>query len=154
LQVGKTPSRLEAGLPEKGMVFCAFNNHYKITPAVFDIWMKLLRETEGSVLWLSKANDVVMNNLRKEAESRGISGSRIIFAERTDRLEHHFARHALCDFFLDTYPYNAHTTASDALWSGLPVVSCRGNIFAARVAASLLHALEMYELVTDSLEAY
>lgn len=154
LQAGGTPSRVEAGLPANGLVFCAFNNHYKITPAIFNIWMRLLKEADESVLWLSNANDMVKKNLRKEAEARGITGSRIIFAERTELLESHFARHALADFFLDTYPYNAHTTASDALWSGLPVITCGGNIFAARVAASLLRALDMNELVTDSLEAY
>lgn len=154
LQAGEIPSRLDAGLPEKGLVFCAFNNHYKIMPTIFDIWMRLLREAKESVLWLSNANDVVKENLRREAEARGISRSRIIFAERAESLESHFARHALADIFLDTYPYNAHTTASDALWSGLPVITCKGNIFASRVASSLLHALELPELITESLEAY
>ena len=148
------PTRLEAGLPEKAFVFCAFNNHYKISPAIFDVWMRLLGRLEGSVLWLSAANPVVQDNLRSEAAKRGIAPGRIIFARRTERLEDHLARHALADLFLDTFPYNAHTTASDALWASLPVVSMLGETFAARVAGSLLHALTMPELVTESLDAY
>jgi protein O-GlcNAc transferase len=148
------PDRAAAGLPAKGFVFCAFNNHYKISPPVFDIWMRLLGKVEGSVLWLSDTSVIVKDNLRKEALSRGIDGDRIIFAKRTERLEDHIARHALADLFLDAHPYNAHTTASDALWAGLPVVTYCGQIFAARVAASLLTALKLPELITDSLDAY
>ena len=151
---GEVPDRVAAGLPPTGFVFCAFNNHYKISPAVFDVWMRLLAQVEGSVLWLSDTSDLVKRNLRKEANQRGVDGDRIIFAPRTERLEDHLARHALADLFLDTHPYNAHTTASDALWAGLPVITYRGQIFAARVAASLLTALDLTELITDSLAAY
>lgn len=151
---GTMPTRAEAGLPEHGFVFCAFNNHYKISPRMFDVWMRLLHKLESSVLWLSDANAVVKNNLRKEAEKRGISADRIIFAKRTEKLEDHLARHALADLFLDTFPYNAHTTASDALWAGLPMVTYMGKTFAARVAASLLQSLELTELITQSLEEY
>lgn len=151
---GAIPTRSEARLPEHGFVFCAFNNHYKITPRTFDVWMRLLQKMEDSVLWLSDANPIVKNNLRKEAERRGISADRIVFAKRTEKLEDHLARHALADLFLDTLPYNAHTTASDALWAGLPVVTCMGKTFAARVAASLLQSLELPQLMTESLEAY
>ncbi|HWU82736.1 MAG TPA: tetratricopeptide repeat protein, partial [Methylophilaceae bacterium] len=151
---GEVPDRAAAGLPPTGFVFCAFNNHYKISPAVFDVWMRLLAKVEGSVLWLSDTSDLVKRNLRKAAEQRGVDGDRIIFAPRTARLEDHLARHALADLFLDTHPYNAHTTASDALWAGLPVITYRGQIFAARVAASLLTALDLPELITDSLAAY
>jgi protein O-GlcNAc transferase len=148
------PDRRAAGLPAEGFVFCAFNNHYKISPQVFDVWMRLLTKVAGSVLWLSDSSEIVKRNLRKEAEIRGVDGDRIIFAPRTARLDEHIARHALADLFLDTHPYNAHTTASDALWAGLPVVTYRGQIFAARVAASLLTALQLPELITDSLADY
>jgi len=148
------PTRSEENLPEDAFVFCSFNNHYKINPQMFDIWMRLLGNVEGSVLWLSKANNVAKVNLIKEAESRGVCANRIIFAERTERLEDHLARHQLADLFLDTYPYNAHTTASDALWAGLPVLTYIGNTFASRVAASMLYAAEMDELVVDNLVRY
>lgn len=147
-------TRLQEGLPEGVFVFCSFNNHYKFNPEIFDIWMRLLNKIEGSVLWLSKANNTVKNNLAKAAEARGVSADRIIFAERTEKLEDHLARHQLADLFLDTLPYNAHTTASDALYSGLPVLTCIGNTFAGRVAASLLCAVGMDELVTNSLVEY
>ena len=149
-----TPTRSEAGLPEKGVVFCAFNNHYKISPDVFDVWMRLLTEVEGSVLWLSDANEQVKNNLRKAATLRGVVAERLVFAPRLPRLEDHLARHALADLFLDTYPYNAITTASDALWAGLPLITYMGQIFSSRVAGSLLHALGMQELITGSLSEY
>jgi protein O-GlcNAc transferase len=149
----RTPSRSEVGLPEDGFVFCCFNNSYKITAPVFDIWMRLLREITGSVLWLLRDNATAENNLRGEAQARGVDSERLIFAGRTS-VEDHLARHRLADLFLDTVPYNAHTTASDALWAGLPVLTCQGNAFAARVAASLLHAVGLPELVTHSLEEY
>ncbi len=149
----QTPSRRDAGLPDKGFVFCCFNNSYKITPAVFDIWMRLLRGVEGSVLWLYRGNAAAEVNLRREAASRGINPSRLVFAGRVN-LQEHLARHRLAGLFLDTLPYNAHTTASDALWSGLPLVSCRGESFAGRVAASLLMSVGLPELVTESLEDY
>jgi predicted O-linked N-acetylglucosamine transferase (SPINDLY family) len=150
----RTPTRKEAGLPEEGFVFCAFNAHYKITAPVFDIWMRLLAKISGSVLWLSHANDATAANLRREAETRGVDPARIIFAPRMENMEDHLARHRLADLFLDTLPYNAHTTAGDALWSGLPVLTCAGDIFAGRVAGSLLHAAGLPELVTTSLGDY
>ncbi|MCM8594070.1 glycosyltransferase family 41 protein, partial [Accumulibacter sp.] len=149
-----TPARREAGLPEKGFVFCCFNNSYKINPQMFDIWMRLLKQVEGSVLWLSKANQEVVGNLRREAQGRGVDADRLVFASRVTGLDEHLARQRLADLFLDTLPYNAHTTAGDALWAGLPVLTCLGNAFAGRVAASLLHAVGLPELVTDSLADY
>jgi len=149
----RTPTREEAGLPTKGFVFCCFNNCYKITPPVFDIWMRLLQRFEGSVLWLFRDRATAETNLRREAAARGIDPARLVFAGRVP-LDEHLARHRLADLFLDTLPYNAHTTASDALWVGLPVVTCCGQSFAGRVAASLLRAIGMPELVTDDLEAY
>ena len=148
-----TPTRAAVGLPETGFVFCSFNNNYKITPAVFDIWMGLLAEVEGSVLWLLQSNAISPGNLRREAEGRGISASRLVFAP-TLPVEEHLARHRLADLFLDTSPYNAHTTACDALWVGLPVLTCPGSTFPSRVAASLLHAVGLPELVTASFEDY
>jgi predicted O-linked N-acetylglucosamine transferase (SPINDLY family) len=155
LRVGgeHTPSRLDAGLPPSGFVFCCFNANYKITPEVFDIWMRLLRRVEGSVLWLHRSNSAAEANLLKEANNRGIDPARLVFAERVNH-EEHLARHRLADLFLDTLPINAHTTASDALWMKLPLVTCRGSSFSGRVAASLLHSARLPDLVTDSLEAY
>jgi len=149
----RTPTRREAGLPDEGTVFCAFNNAYKITPPLFDLWMGLLREVEGSVLWLLGDNPAAIRNLTQEAESRGIAPARLIFAPRVAP-EEHLARFGLADLFLDTLPYNAHTTASDALWTGVPVVTCIGEAFAGRVAASLLKAVGLPELVTRTLEDY
>src|SRR6516162_1117897 len=149
----RTPTRQEAGLPEKGCVFCCFNNNWKITPEVFSVWIRLLHAVEGSVLWLVRDNESVERNLRKEAQARGIDPARLVFAGRLP-LEDHLARHRLADLFLDTLPYNAHTTASDALWVGLPVLTCMGNAFAGRVAASLLNAIGLPELVTHSIEDY
>jgi protein O-GlcNAc transferase len=148
-----TTSRAEAGLPETGFVFCSFNNSYKITPCMFDIWMRLLREIDGSVLWLLAADEAAVANLRREASARGVAADRLVFAQRTPVADH-LARHALADLFLDTLPYNAHTTASDALWAGLPLVTCPGSTFAGRVAASLLNAVGLPEFVTHSLEDY
>jgi predicted O-linked N-acetylglucosamine transferase (SPINDLY family) len=148
-----TPTRAQAGLPEAGFVFCSFNATYKITPAVFDVWMRLLREAEGSVLWLLSGPAAAAVNLRREAEARGVAGERLVFAPRME-LSEHLARHRLADLFLDTLPCNAHTTASDALWAGLPVVTCLGETFAGRVAASLLRAAGMSELCTRSLGEY
>jgi len=148
-----TPSRQEAGLPECGVVFCCFNNSFKITPEVFDVWMRLLRQIEGSTLWLS-ANASAANNLRREAEARGVSANRLIFASRTPSNEQHLARLRLADLFLDTLYYNAHTTACDALWAGVPVLTCPGETFASRVAGSLLTAIGLPELITHSLADY
>ena len=149
---GRKFSREEFGLPQTGFVFCCFNNHYKITPHVFDSWMRILMQVEGSVLWLSAGSGTL--NLKKEASLRGIAPERLIFAERRQLLEEHLARHRLADLFIDTLPYNAHTTASDALWAGVPVLTCLGTTFAGRVAASLLNAVGLPELVTHSLEDY
>jgi predicted O-linked N-acetylglucosamine transferase (SPINDLY family) len=150
----RVPTRSEVGLPETGFVFCCFNNHNKITASVFDIWMRLLQKIEGSVLWLSRANDQARDNLRREAGARGIEPGRLIFAPRLGLLEDHLARHRLADLFLDTLPYNAHTTASDALWAGLAVLTCAGTTFSGRVGASLLQAACLPELITHSLEDY
>jgi predicted O-linked N-acetylglucosamine transferase (SPINDLY family) len=148
-----TPTRPEAGLPEKGFVFCCFNNNHKITPDIFDVWMRLLGKVEGSVLWLIQDNAVVAGNLRREAKRRGIAPERLVFAPRVS-VEAHLARHRLADLLLDTLPYNAHTTASDALWAGLPVLTCMGSAFPGRVAASLLYAADLPDLVTRTLEEY
>ena len=147
-------TREESGLPPTGFVFCCFNNHYKITPRVFASWMRILKEVEGSVLWLSQGDANLRENLAREAELRGVVRERIIFAERKPSMSEHLARHRVADLFLDTVPYNAHTTASDALWAGLPVLTCLGSTFAGRVAASLLHAVGLPELVAGSLEEY
>lgn len=142
-------SREELELPPAGtsFVFCCFNNSYKILPSTFDCWMRILSRVDGSVLWLLGDNAPAMANLRREAVVRRVSPHRLIFAHRVD-LPTHLARHRVADLFLDTWPCNAHTTASDALWSGLPVLTCAGQSFAARVAASLLTALGLPELVT------
>lgn len=147
------PTRAECNLPEEAFVFCGFNQTFKILPDVFDVWMKLLREVPGSVLWLLQANPLAENNLRREAEARGVAAERLVFAPRLPLVQH-LARQPLADLLLDTLPYNAHTTASDALWSGVPLVTCMGETFAGRVAASLLHAVGLPELVTHSLEEY
>jgi len=147
------PTRAECGLPEHAFVFCSFNNSYKITPAFFDLWMRLLTAIPGSVLWLLEANELVTDNLVREARDRGVDPSRLVFAPKHASPDH-LARHRLADLFLDTLPYNAHTTASDALWAGLPVLTCVGETFAGRVAGSLLHAVGLPELVTRSLDDY
>src|SRR6266550_2156900 len=148
----RVPTRFQAGLPP-GFVFCCFNNNHKIAPEIFEIWMRLLRGVEGSVLWLLQDNAAVAGNLKREARARGIAPERLIFASRTDPAGH-LARQSLADLFLDTLPYNAHTTASDALWAGLPLLTVLGSTFAGRVAASLLHAAGLPELVTSSLAEY
>ncbi len=147
------PTRAEAGLPEDGFVFCCFNNSYKITPAMFDVWMRLLQAVERSVLWLLDDNPGATANLKREAEARGLSASRIVFAPRMAFADH-MARHRLADLFLDTLPCTAHTTASDALWVGLLVLTVLGTSFAGRVAASLLQAVGLPELITASLAEY
>ena len=149
----ETPTRATAGLPEEGFVFCCFNNSYKINPPMFDVWMRLLGRVGGSVLWLLRANETAYDRLRSEAAQRGIDPARLVFAEPKPLAEH-LARHRLADLFLDTLPYNAHTTASDALWAGLPVLTCCGKSFAGRVATSLLNAVGLPELVTTALEEY
>ena len=149
----KAITRSDVGLPSKGFVFCCFNNNYKITPRVFNSWMRILKKVEGSILWLLEVNTSAESNLKKEAVARGVSSERLVFAKRMP-LPEHLARHNLADLFLDTLPYNAHTTASDALWIGLPVLTCLGETFAGRVAASLLNAIHLPELITTTQEAY
>jgi protein O-GlcNAc transferase len=146
-------TRLEAGLPEDGFVFCCFNNNYKISPAEFDIWMRLLTRVKGSVLWLRKSNNWSEDNFSKEAQNRGVDSSRLIFAGRKP-MDEHLARHKLADLFLDTFAFNAHTTATEALWAGLPVVTKLGKGFAARVAGSLLTAIGLSELITETEQEY
>jgi predicted O-linked N-acetylglucosamine transferase (SPINDLY family) len=149
----KTFTRAQCGLPENGVVFCCFNNHHKILPLMFDVWMRILAAVEGSVLWLLEGDAVVRRNLEHEAEKRGIPAARLVFAPFMAFADH-MAREVLADLFLDTLPHNAHTTASDALWCGVPVVTCVGETFAARVASSLLSAVGLPELITVSLEDY
>jgi predicted O-linked N-acetylglucosamine transferase (SPINDLY family) len=149
----ETPSRTEVGLPENAFVFCSFNNSYKITPACFDIWMRLLKQVEGSVIWLLGGDNDLERNLRREAENRGVDAVRLIFCSRTTYAKY-LARYRLADLFLDTFPFNAGTTASDALWVGLPIVTWSGEAFASRMAGSLLRAVGLPELVTASLDEY
>ena len=146
-------TRSEMGLPEDGFVFCVFNNSYKISPREFDIWIRLLLKVEGSVLWVRHSNKWAGENLRKETQKRNIDPSRLVFAERVP-LNEHLARHQLADLFLDTFTFNAHSTAVDALWAGLPVLTKLGDSFAARVAGSLLNAVGMTELVTHTEQEY
>jgi protein O-GlcNAc transferase len=146
-------TRAEEGLPENGFIYCCFNKHYKIAPETFALWMRILSRTEGSVLWLLADNSWARENLRQAAAGHGIAPERILFAGRCSH-EEHMARHALADLFLDTLPYNAHTTASDALWNGLPLLTCMGKSFASRVAASLLRAVNLPEMIAPSLDAY
>ena len=146
-------TRQELGLPESCFVFCCFNNNYKILPATFEGWMRILKAVEGSVLWLFQDNSWALENLKKEAKKQGIAADRLVFAERLP-LPEHLARHRQADLFLDTFPYNAHTTTSDALWTGLPVLTLMGRSFASRVAASLLNAIGLPEFITSTQEEY
>jgi len=146
-------TREQAGLPVDAFIFCCFNLSSKITPQVFDVWMRLLRQIKGSALWLLRTHPATEENLAKQAAARGVDPTRLIYADRVP-LDKHLARHRLADLFLDTLPYNAHTTANDALLAGLPLVTCLGKAFAGRVAASQLVAIGLPELVTQSLEEY
>jgi len=146
-------TRVAEGLPPTGFVFCCFNAAWKITPVLFDIWMRILSTVDGSILWLLDDNDTARRNLRQAAAKRGVDPDRLIFARRVPPATH-LARHRLADLFLDTLPYNAHTTASDALWTGLPLVTCTGRAFDGRVATSLLHGIGLGELITGTLEDY
>jgi protein O-GlcNAc transferase len=150
---GASPRRGDLGLPGSAFVFCAFNNAYKLNPILFDLWMGLLKDTPGSVLWL-RGGESVQTNLRREAAARGVAAERLIFAPKIPAMDEHLARYSQADLFLDTLPYGAHATACDALRAGLPVLTCLGNAFASRVAGSLLTALGLPELVTASLEQY
>ena len=149
----KVFSREEMGLPRDGFVFCCFNNSYKIVPEVFDCWMRIIKRVKGSVLWLLESSEIATCNLRIEANTRGIDPERLVFAKKLPAPDH-LTRHRLADLFLDTLPYNAHTTASDALWAGLPILTQFGEAFAGRVAASLLNAIGLKELVTTTAHDY
>ena len=146
-------TRHELWLPEDEFVFCCFNNNFKILPVTFASWMRILKAVEGSVLWLLQDNPWVVKNLKKEAQKQGVDAQRLVFAERMP-LPEHLARHRQADLFLDTLPYNAHTTASDALWAGLPVLTLMGSTFPGRVGASLLKAIDLPELITNTQEEY
>lgn len=149
-----TPTRADCGLPEAGIVFCSFSHDYKISPPVFAVWMRLLAQVPGSVLWLMCRGEVAQRNLRSQAQAQGVDPARLIFAGRVPLVEDHLARYRQADLFLDTHPYNAHTTAADALMAGLPMVTCMGNSFPSRVAGSLLHAVGLPEMATHSLADY
>ncbi|TAL09577.1 MAG: tetratricopeptide repeat protein [Nitrospirae bacterium] len=149
----RTPTRKECGLPGQGFVFCCFNSTHKIIPMVFDVWMRVLQEVPGSVLWLLESNSGVSENLRREAKARGVNPARLVFAPRVPAAQH-LARLRVAGLFLDTLPFNAHLTASEALWVGLPVLTCPGETFASRVAGSLLQAVELPELIAASLSDY
>jgi len=149
----KAFTRAELNLPESGFVFCCFNNNYKITPSTFAGWMRILTAVPDSVLFLFADNKWAEENLKIEAENRGVCQTRLVFGARINRSEY-LARYRVADLFLDTLPYNAGTTASDALWAGLPVLTCMGESFASRVAASLLNAIELTELITNSQHQY
>jgi protein O-GlcNAc transferase len=151
--IAETPTRAEAGLPADGFVFCCFNAAWKITPVLFDIWMRLLAAVPGSILWLLEDNADMPRHLRTAAAARGIDPARLVFAPRLPSAMH-LARHRLADLFLDTLPYNAHTTASDALWTGLPLLTCLGAQFDGCVAASLLETTGLPELVTRTMDDY
>lgn len=151
---GPLPTRASQGLPEVGFIFACFNNAYKIRPLIFDVWMGLLRDLPGSVLWLSKPSIKAQSNLQQEAEQRGVDSSRLIFATRTPGRLEHLSRLRLADLFLDTPNYNAHATTADALWAGLPVLTQIGHTFAGRVAASQITALGLSELIANSEDEY
>jgi predicted O-linked N-acetylglucosamine transferase (SPINDLY family) len=140
-------------LPDNCFVFCNFNASYKLTPTTFAVWMNLLKQAPASRLWLLEGNTHFIGNLRREAERQGVAAGRIVFAPVISQGAH-LARLQLADLFLDSLPCNAHTTASDALWAGVPVLTCRGTAFPGRVAASLLEAIGMPELVTENLRDY
>jgi protein O-GlcNAc transferase len=150
----RTPSRSELNLPENAFVFCCLNQSFKVDPTIFDTWMRLLKEVDGSVLWLKENDQTSTRNLRLEAERRGVAPDRLVFAPNVAHVDDHLARHRQADLFLDTLHYNAHTTASDSLWTGVPVITCLGTTYAGRVAASLLRAVGLPDLVTRSLPEY
>jgi predicted O-linked N-acetylglucosamine transferase (SPINDLY family) len=152
--VTSPPTRAAAGLPASGFVYCCFNAPHKISPGMFDVWMRLLQAVPDSVLWLRNAFATAQNNLAREAERRGVNPSRLVHAPRTETRAEHFGRFALADVFLDTHPYNAHTTAIDALGAGVPIVTMRGRTFASRVASSLLGVCDLGHLAVETLEQY
>ena len=144
---------LNVRLPAEGFEFCCFNNNYKITPTTFDVWMRILLQVPGSVLWLLQDTPDAARNLQREAAQRGVDPQRLVFAERMPNADH-LARHTMADLFLDTWPYNAHTTASDALWAGLPLLTICGTSFPGRVATSLLTAVDCEDMVCHTVDAY
>jgi predicted O-linked N-acetylglucosamine transferase (SPINDLY family) len=146
-------SRQDAGLPDDAFVFCSFNNTYKVTPIIFDVWMNVLSQIDGSVLWLTIDNPTAQSNLQKVAASKGVDPRRLLFTPRMN-YSTYLGSYRLADLFLDTFPFNAGTTASDALWAGLPVLTYSGKAFASRMAGSLLRAINLPGLVTHSLEEY
>jgi predicted O-linked N-acetylglucosamine transferase (SPINDLY family) len=146
-------NRSDHGLPQNGFVFCNFNQSYKLLPAMFAVWMRILKATPGSVLWLLDSQAPFPQNLRQAAQQQGVQGERLVFAPFLP-LAQHLARLQHADLFLDTLPYNAHTTASDSLWSGLPLLTCRGTTFPGRVAASLLQATGLQDLILENLPDY
>jgi protein O-GlcNAc transferase len=148
------PSRTQARLPSEGLVFCAFTNAYKINPPMFAIWMRLLRETPGSVLWLREMGSAACTNITHEAHRHGVDAARLVFAPHVEDMAQHLSRQGLADLYLDTHPYNAHSTAADALWAGVPVLTCRGESFASRVASSALESVDLSELITHNLADY
>lgn len=150
----RTPSRAECGLPDDAFVFCSFSHDYKIKPPMFDVWMRLLNRIPGSVLWLMSRNETSVRNLRREAAARGIAPERLVFASRVPLVEDHLARYRQANLFLDTHPYNAHTTAADALMAGVPVVTYMGDSFPSRVAGGIVAAMGVPELATHTLEDY
>jgi predicted O-linked N-acetylglucosamine transferase (SPINDLY family) len=150
----KVPTKAECGLPEEGVVFCSFNHDYKINPPMFKVWMDLLKAVPGSVLWLMKLNDGAHANLTQSAIDQGVDPSRLIYATRVPSIEDHLARYKLADVCLDTFPYNGHTTTSDALLAGVPVVTMMGSSFASRVAGSLLNDVGLMELACSSYQEY
>jgi hypothetical protein len=151
--IGPTPTRAANGLPDGAFVFCSFNSNFKFTPEVFDSWMRILRQVPESVLWIVADSDATRANLVREAEARGVAGSRLLFAARVAPADY-LARFRLADLFLDTNPFNGGTTASDALWAGLPVLTWTGQTFCSRMAGSLLNAVGLPELVTHTLQDY
>ena len=145
--------RSDFGLPKSGIVFCSFNNNYKITPDIFDIWMNMLKKVPNSVLWIFKSNETASKNLKKESKVRGVDPNRIIFASFLPQDEH-LKRMSLADLFLDTFPYNSHTTASDAVRMGIPIITLSGSSFASRVVASILTCIGLKELITNNKKNY
>jgi predicted O-linked N-acetylglucosamine transferase (SPINDLY family) len=150
----RVPTRSELMLPDTGFVFCCFNNSFKITPTIFDIWMRLLKEIDGSVLWLSEGNVAVLHNLCLAAKQRGIAPERLVFSEKAAAHSDYLARYRVADLFLDTFPFNAGTIANDVLWAGTPLITCSGETYPARMAGSLLNAIGVPELITQSLGDY
>jgi len=151
---GQVYTRQSVGLPDSGLVFCSFNNAYKITPTMFACWMRILKGVEGSVLWIALNNETAIGNVKAYAKEQGVDPGRLVIAGRTVTVEEHLARLPLADLFLDTYPYNAHTTATDAIRMGVPLLTLQGQSFASRVASSVLMTVGLEALVTTTFEGY